>query len=72
MKKVIKIEVDCANCANKVENAVNELEGVECNVSFMSQKMTIKADEEKMDDVLKAVVEKVKKVDPDTVLYLDD
>ena len=43
MKKVFKLEdLDCANCAAKMENAISKIEGVEsANVSFMTQKMTI-------------------------------
>ena len=47
MKKVFKLEdLDCANCAKKMENAINEIDGVEsATVSFISQKLTITADD---------------------------
>ena len=42
MKKTYKIEVDCANCANKMEDAAKKTEGVkDCVVSFMTQKMKV-------------------------------
>ena len=72
MKKVIKIDVDCANCAEKCERIISEIEGVEsAAISFMTQKLTIKAPEEKMNDILKEAVEKISKADPDTVLYVE-
>ena len=44
MKKTYKIEVDCANCAAKIENAINKLEGVEkAAVNFLTQKLTLEA-----------------------------
>ena len=44
MKKTYKIEVDCANCAQKMEDAANTVSGVEkATVSFMTQKMKVRA-----------------------------
>ena len=72
MKKVIKIDVYCANFAEKCERIISEIEGVEsAAISFMTQKFTIKAPEEKMNDILKEAVEKISKADPDTVLYVE-
>lgn len=66
MKKILKIEVDCANCASKVERAINKIDGViSCNINFMSQKMLLEADEENFDDVLKLALKAGKKVEPD-------
>ena len=47
MKKIVKlIDLDCANCAAKIENAIQKIDGVEkASVSFMTQKMTIEAPE---------------------------
>lgn len=71
MKKTFKIEVDCAACAAKVENIVKEIEGVEdATVSFMTQKMSIKAPEEKMAAIVEEAVRRVAKADPDTVIYV--
>jgi len=71
MKKTFKIEVDCAACAAKVENIVKEIEGVEdATVSFMIQKLSIKAPEEKMDGIIEEAVKRVAKADPDTIIYV--
>ena len=55
MKKVFKLEdLDCANCAKKMENAINEIDGVEsATVSFISQKLTITADDARFSDIMK-------------------
>lgn len=73
MKKTYKIEVDCAACALKMEEAANKTEGVaEATVSFMTQKMKVVfqdgAEEEKvMKDVLKAC----RKVEPDCEIFFE-
>lgn len=67
MKKVFKmIDLDCANCAAKMEAAIKKLDGVEdAKVSFMTQKLTIIADESRFDDIMKEAVKCVKKIEPD-------
>lgn len=66
MKKIFKIEVDCAVCANKIEDAVNKVEGVtSCKVNYMTQKMTLEANDDQFSDVLKKAVKTAKKVEPD-------
>ena len=66
MKKVFKIEVDCANCAAKVEKAISKIEGVkEVNINFMTQKMLFEAEDERFDDLLKLAIKTGKKVEPD-------
>ena len=66
MKKVFKIEVDCANCADKVEKAISKIEGVkEVNINFMTQKMLFDAEDEKFDELLKLAIKTGKKVEPD-------
>ena len=71
MKKRYKFEVDCANCAAKVEEAVKKIDGVnDASVNFMAQKMTIDADDARFDKILKEVVAVAKKVEPDCELYL--
>ena len=67
MKKTYQIEVDCANCANIMQDAVRKTEGVtSANVNFMTQKMEVEfcegADEKK---VMKSVLKACKKVEPD-------
>ena len=53
MKKTFKLEdLDCANCAAKMEAAINKLDGVQkATVSFMTQKLTLEAEEERFDEV---------------------
>ncbi len=72
MKKVFKLEdLDCANCAAKMERAIAKIDGVSsANVSFMSQRLTIEADEMKFDDIMKEVVKTCKKVEPDCRIIL--
>ena len=72
MKKVFKlIDLDCANCAAKVENAIVKLDGVtKVTVSFMTQKMTLEADDDKFDEVVEQAVKLAKKVDPDMEIVL--
>ena len=67
MKKSFKIEVDCANCANLVEEAVKKVAGVKsANVVFMTQKMKIEfEDDADVEAVMKEVVRVAKKVEPD-------
>lgn len=66
MKKVYKIEVDCAVCAGKIQDAVAKVEGVNsCTVNFMTQKMIIDINDDKFDEVFKQVVKTAKRVEPD-------
>ena len=70
MKKTYKlIDLDCANCAAKMEAAIKKLPGVtDATVSFLTQKMTIEADD--LDAIIKDVVKCVKKVEPDCEVVL--
>ena len=69
MKKTFKlVDLDCANCAQKMENDINKLPGVTATVSFMAQKLTIEADE--VDSIMKDVVKCVRKVEPDCQIVL--
>ena len=72
MKKSFKlIDLDCANCAAKMEAAIKKIDGVKsANVNFMSQKLTIEADDEIFDAVVKQAVECIKKVEPDCTVKL--
>ena len=72
MKKKFRIEVDCANCAAKMEDAIQKIDGVkEVNVNFMTQKMTIEADDERFDDIMKKACAAAKKADDDCEIFLD-
>lgn len=72
MKKTFKlINLDCANCAAKMETAVKRIDGVtNATVSFMSQKMTIEADDARFDDIVKEAVKVCKKVEPDCEIVI--
>ncbi len=72
MKKSFKLEeLDCANCATKMEDAINRLEGVQkATVSFMTQKLTIEADEAVFDEVVQAAVKCIARVEPDCRVLL--
>ena len=67
MKKTYALdELDCANCGLKREEAVRKIEGVKnVNISFMTQKITLEADDADFDRVLKEAVKACKKVEPD-------
>ncbi|MCR4650633.1 MAG: cation transporter [Lachnospiraceae bacterium] len=72
MKKTYKIEVDCANCANKMEAAAKATEGVaDCVVNFMALKMNVEF-EENADPkgVMEKVLKNCKKVEDDCEIYL--
>ena len=72
MKKKFKLQdLDCANCAAKIEEAIKKIEGVsDATVSFMTQKMTIEADDGRFDEIMKEVVSVCRKVEPDCVILL--
>ena len=71
MKKRYKLEVDCANCAAKVEEAVKKIDGVnDATVNFMAQKLVLDADDARFDEILKEVIAVAKKVEPDCELYI--
>ena len=67
MRKTFKlIDLDCANCAAKMEAAIKKLDGVtDATVSFMTQKMTIEGDDARFDAIVKEAVKICKKVEPD-------
>ncbi len=67
MKKKYKLdEIDCANCALKLENAIKEVDGVSnVKVNYMMQKMTLEADDASFDAVEKAVIALCRRMEPD-------
>lgn len=67
MKKTYKIEVDCANCANLMEEAARKTAGVtSATVNFMTQKMIVEFEEESdHEKIMKAVLKACRKVEPD-------
>ena len=71
MKKTFRLrDLDCANCAAKMETAINQIDGVSAaTVSFMAQRLTLEADDGRFDEVLKEAVRVCRKIEPDcTVL----
>ena len=72
MKKSYKIEVDCANCANKMEDAAKRTPGVkDATVNFMMLKMNVEFEEgQEPKAVMQEVLKNCKKVDSDCEIYL--
>ena len=72
MKKTYKIEVDCANCANKMEEAAKNTDGVkDCVVNYMTLKMKVEFDEgADVDSVMQSVLTNCKKVEDECEIYL--
>ena len=72
MKKTYKIEVDCANCANKMEETTKKTAGVkDAVVNFMAQKLIVEFEDGANEvEVMKAVVKNCKKVDDDLEIEL--
>ncbi len=72
MKKKYKLQdLDCANCAAKMEEAIKKIPGVnDASVNFMMQKMTIDADDGRFDDIMKEVQSVCSKVEPDCVILM--
>ncbi len=70
MRKVFKLQdLDCANCAAKMEDAINKLDGVEkATISFMTQKLTLVADDTRMDEIVDAAQALIKKIEPDCTI----
>lgn len=70
MKKTFRLEgLGCANCAAKIERAVNDLDGVkEVTVNFMTTKMVIEGDDDKMPNILENAEKIVKKIEPGTIM----
>ena len=71
MKKAYKIEVDCANCANLMEEAANKTNGVkDASVNFMLQKMTVEFENgEKPENIMPSVLKNCKKVEDDCEIF---
>lgn len=72
MKKTFKLEdLDCANCARKMQEAICKLDGVtDATVNFLTQKMTIEADDARFDEIVKEAVKCIRKVEPDCRVIL--
>lgn len=72
MKKRFKlIDLDCANCAAKMEDSIKKLPGVnDASVSFLSQKLTLDAEDARFDEILAEVVRVCRKVEPDCTVVV--
>ncbi len=72
MKKKFKLQdLDCANCAAKMEEAIKKIEGVtDASVSFMTQKMMIEAPDEQFDSIVDEAIKVIAKVEPDCVVLV--
>ncbi len=72
MKKVFKmLDLDCANCAAKMENEIRKIDGViDVNISFLSQKLTLEADDSRFDEIAKKAAKACKKIDDECEVIL--
>ncbi len=72
MKKTFELEdLDCANCAMKMQEAISKIPGViSCSVNFMTQKMILEADDAEFDKILKKAVKTIAKVEPDCTVII--
>jgi len=70
MKKVFKMQdLDCANCASKMENAISKIPGVQkATMNFLTQKLTIEADEADLERILEEAQKAVSKVDRECII----
>lgn len=67
MKRVYKLEdLDCANCAAKMERAINKIDGVQAaSVSFMAQRLSVEADEARFEEIMDKIERTCRRVEPD-------
>lgn len=66
MKKKFECEIDCANCAAEVQDAISKINGVQsAKVNFMMQKFTLEAEDERFDEILKEAIRIGKTIEPD-------
>ena len=72
MKKIIAMQdLDCANCAAKMENGISKIAGVNSvSISFMAQKMTLDIDETNSEQILKEIKAVCKRIEPDCKLKI--
>ena len=72
MKKVIAMQdLDCANCAAKMEQSIKKIDGVvNVSISFMTQKMTLEVADDNFDEVIAKIKATIKKIEPDCKLKI--
>lgn len=70
MRKVFKMEdLECANCAAKMQDAISKIDGVNSvNISFMTQKLTLDAEDERFDAILDAAQKAISKFEKDCII----
>ena len=69
-KRYNLVDLDCANCAAKMEEAIKKIDGVNtATVSFLTQKMTVDADDARFEEIMDEVVAVCKKVEPDCEIH---
>ena len=70
MKKVFKlIDLDCAHCAAKMEDAINKIPGVnKASINFMTMKLTLDADDALFESILDQAAKACKKIEPDCTI----
>lgn len=70
-KNIVLQDLDCANCAAKMEDAVRKINGVNSvSISFISQKMTLEIDESNSENIFKEIKSVCKKVEPNCKLKI--
>ena len=73
MKKTWRIDIDCPNCAAKVERALQKLPGVvSVSVNYVQKKITLEAADERFEEVRKAAYAKMKEIEPDAEIFFDE
>lgn len=72
MKKVYRLQdLDCANCAAKMERKIAKIDGVsEVSVSFLTQKLHIEANDDRFDEIMKEVQSVCRKIEPDCKIVM--
>lgn len=72
MKKKFKLNnLDCANCAAKMESKIQQIDGVsEAAVSFLSQRLTIEGEDARFDEIMKDVAKTIRKIEPDCEIIM--
>ena len=72
MKKVFHLkDLDCANCAAKMEAAINQIDGItKATVSFMTQRLTIECEADQMDEMVQKAQRAISKIEPDCRIIL--
>lgn len=72
MKKTYRFkELDCANCAAKIEREINKISGVEkAVVNYFAMKLTVTADDDRFDEIIDEIVKTCKRVEPDCELEI--